>query len=296
MGTSRRELITGSVAMTLPLGVAAAGLAPASQAYAERLGAKRPQDVDETIWMTWYDLPENRADEYLAWLHGSYLPELLKRPGYNWAAHFKRIPYPAPEFAEYAARMQVQPKDAPKLGRGSQYVLMVGATDLEPFLPAPSYDLRDAEPAAAKPMLSARQGVRSAVLRDALRGNGPAVTARPQPGPPGPRIQLGSWQVFPDMTPETWKYYLSHRYPQFRDTQGGISARTLIGLVGWVHSAILYEFVSHEAHMGFLSKSEGPWIKRYMADPNMMQPTKISLHAPGSPMYADRIWASSRAA
>lgn len=292
--TSRRELISRSVAMALPLGIAASSLGATSRATAAPGSGRAHQDVNETMWMTWYDLPEARTDEYLSWLHGTYLPQLLKRPGYNWAAHFKRIPYPAPEFAEYARRMQVTPEDAPELGRGNQYILMVGAGDLETFLPAPSYDLKAAEPDEAKPMLSIRQGARSAVLRDVMRGNGPAAAVRPQPGPPGPRIQLGSWKLFPNMEPEMWKYYLGHRYPQFRETPGGIAARTLIGLVGWVDSAIMYEFVSNEAHMGFLAKSEGPWIKRYIDDPKMMQPTKISLHAPGSPVYADRIWASSR--
>ena len=37
--------------------------------------------MDQAIWATWYDLPEDGRDEYLDWLHGEYLPELQSKPG-----------------------------------------------------------------------------------------------------------------------------------------------------------------------------------------------------------------------
>lgn len=278
--------------MALPA-AAATSFATGPALSAPRGPAGAVTDVDETIWMTWYDLPEAGSAEYLSWLHGSYIPQMLRRPGYLWAAHFRRLAYPRPEVAEYAARLQAPTNDTPGLGRGSQYVLMFGADRLETFLPAPAYKLEAAEPETAREMLRVRQGVRSSVFRDAMRQNGPAVASRPQPGPPGPRIQLGSWQLYPGMEGEMWYWYLSGRYPQFRRVPGGISARTLIGLVGWAHSAILYEFETPEAHDYFTANFEGPGVQRYMANPGVMQPTKISLHAPGSPMYADRIWSAT---
>ena len=46
--------------------------------------------MDQAIWATWYDLPEDLPDggrdEYLDWLHGEYLPELQARPGIAWYA------------------------------------------------------------------------------------------------------------------------------------------------------------------------------------------------------------------
>src|ERR1700688_2459924 len=48
----------------------------------------RSQPADRGLWVTWYDLPDKDRDAYLSWLHGTYLPEVLRRPGYLWAAHY----------------------------------------------------------------------------------------------------------------------------------------------------------------------------------------------------------------
>ena len=47
--------------------------------------------MDRAFWITWYDLPDAGRDEYLAWLHGAYLPAMLKRPGYLWGAHYASL-------------------------------------------------------------------------------------------------------------------------------------------------------------------------------------------------------------
>ncbi len=44
--------------------------------------------MDPALWITWYDLPDTGRDAYFGWLHGAYLPRLLERPGYLWAAHY----------------------------------------------------------------------------------------------------------------------------------------------------------------------------------------------------------------
>jgi len=49
---------------------------------------RRDEPSDRGLWVTWYDLPDNGRDPYLSWLHESYLPAQLKRPGYLWAAHY----------------------------------------------------------------------------------------------------------------------------------------------------------------------------------------------------------------
>ena len=48
----------------------------------------RESNVDRGIWMTWYNLPQQGRDEYLQWLHGHYIPNMLKLPGYLWGAHY----------------------------------------------------------------------------------------------------------------------------------------------------------------------------------------------------------------
>lgn len=41
------------------------------------------------IWMIQYDLDPAQAEEYLEWFNEVHIPEKLKRPGYNWAAHYR---------------------------------------------------------------------------------------------------------------------------------------------------------------------------------------------------------------
>ena len=47
--------------------------------------------VDNAIWISWYDLKEDGRDAYLAWLHEIYIPLLLRRPGFLWAAHYASV-------------------------------------------------------------------------------------------------------------------------------------------------------------------------------------------------------------
>ena len=34
--------------------------------------------MDRGVWATWYNLPDQGRGDYLAWLHGSYLPDRPK--------------------------------------------------------------------------------------------------------------------------------------------------------------------------------------------------------------------------
>ena len=47
--------------------------------------------MDRGLFATWYDLPSDTEAEYLDWLHGTYLPAMLRRPGYLWAAHVRNV-------------------------------------------------------------------------------------------------------------------------------------------------------------------------------------------------------------
>jgi hypothetical protein len=77
-------------------GVAAVAFATAKGTLAQNENSKsapqkdrgRTAPPDRGIWITWYDLPMEGRDAYFSWLHGTYLPGLLKRPGYLWAAHY----------------------------------------------------------------------------------------------------------------------------------------------------------------------------------------------------------------
>ncbi|MPZ46030.1 MAG: hypothetical protein GEV05_22125 [Betaproteobacteria bacterium] len=40
--------------------------------------------MDRGIWAIWYDVANEHRSEYLAWFHGTHIPEKLSRPGYVW--------------------------------------------------------------------------------------------------------------------------------------------------------------------------------------------------------------------
>src|SRR5262249_21990037 len=75
---------------------AAAGVVASADASGQNPAARKPlhtaskqnDSADGGLWITWYDLPDTGRETYLSWLHEKYLPALLKRPGYLWAAHY----------------------------------------------------------------------------------------------------------------------------------------------------------------------------------------------------------------
>ena len=73
-------------------GVAAALVAAARVEGAQQPSRSASQARDRGLWATWYDLPEAGRSEHLAWVHETYIPALLKRPGYLWAAHYANMP------------------------------------------------------------------------------------------------------------------------------------------------------------------------------------------------------------
>src|SRR5579872_3897724 len=85
--------------------------------------------ADRGMWITWYDLPMEGRDAYFSWLHGTYLPALLKRPGYLWAAHY------ASQDLEGGAENATRYKhvDDPRVGKGYHYMLLVAAADANVF-------------------------------------------------------------------------------------------------------------------------------------------------------------------
>jgi hypothetical protein len=246
--------------------------------------------VDRVIWASSYDVPEDKTPDFLAWLHESHLPALARRPGYDWVAHYRRVPSPTPDITKYMSQMAVDKKDAPNLGRGTQYLLMAGATTLQPFV-SPSVDQADAAaPAETRAMLALRQGIRSSIMKDVMRVNGPAAATRPLRGAPAPRIQFGTYRVNDGMEPGLWKFYLEYRFAQISASPGAVSARSLFACTGWANIGILYEFESATAHAHFLTNFERPAVERDRNNPKEMQTKVISIHEPGSPVVGERLW------
>src|SRR5436190_19210383 len=79
----------------------------------------REQPVDRALWISWYDLPVDGRDAYLSWLHETYIPRLLKRPGLLWAAHYAAAQGAGP------ARQSTRPNTTdPSVPTGNNYILV----------------------------------------------------------------------------------------------------------------------------------------------------------------------------
>ena len=75
--------------------------------------------LDRAFWVTWYDLPAEGREKYLEWLHGSFIPKMLKKPGFLHAAHYQSEIKIKPE----ARLNQLNDPDFP---RGNQFMLVFG--------------------------------------------------------------------------------------------------------------------------------------------------------------------------
>jgi hypothetical protein len=236
--------------------------------------------VDRGLFATWYDLPADGEAEYLDWLHGSYLPAMLRRPGYLWAAHVRNVTDPEREAA--SARRLVHTTE-PSLGTGFQYLLMFGAVDPHCFVDPTMEDIAAELDEAGRRMLAMRQGERSAIFVDAGRVEGPSSRRRAPGITPGPMIQFGTFNIN-DLANETEMnaWYARSRLPLVEAHEGNVGARRLVSLSGWAKHGILYEFESLE-HAAKNLADPSDWSRRVVDN---------LVHAPHSPTLGERIWPS----
>ena len=82
--------------------------------------------LDRAFWVTWYDLPAEGREKYLEWLHGSFIPKMLKKPGFLHAAHYQSEIKIKPE----ARLNQLNDPDFP---RGNQFMLVFGGAEPHVF-------------------------------------------------------------------------------------------------------------------------------------------------------------------
>ena len=104
----------GGMAIAVAAAKSASAQGPNAKAAA-RLNNRRNGPTDRALWITWYDLPDSGRDDYFAWLHQTYLPNLLNRPGYLWAAHY------ATRDAE--VNPQLHHTEDPSVPTGFRYIL-----------------------------------------------------------------------------------------------------------------------------------------------------------------------------
>jgi hypothetical protein len=237
---------------------------------------------DRGLWITWYDLPAEERDAYFSWLHGTYLPQLLKRPGYLWAGHY------ASQDLEGGADNAKRYKhiDDPKVGKGFHYMLLVAATDANVFGdPVPSV-INAALPEKDKKMLAMRMGERMNIFTETGRRDGTAHAAHKEGMLGTPCIQVGSFDCPTEFEEEMHAGYVLERLPKMCATPSCVRVRKLNSVAGWAKHGILYEFASKE---GF-DRDYAPAVAHSPLGLNGHSVVPELVHAPNGPNSALRIW------
>ncbi|HEV8319816.1 MAG TPA: hypothetical protein VGQ10_20545 [Vicinamibacterales bacterium] len=271
---SRRAFLTGAGGLAAAL--VAAPHASGKQAQAR--SASQPRD--RGIWATWYDLPDAGRNDYLAWVHGTYIPALLKRPGYLWAAHYANI-------AELTAGRTLNPaaRDVPA---GNAYILVVGAEDTGVLGNPVPEELHAALSQEDRKMLAMRTSERTNVFAEASRITGPGAKDYKGGMTLAPCIQFGSYNIDYKKEVDILAWYAQLQMPNMSVAPGCVRTRRLASVSGWAKMGILYEFASVDLR----NKTFGPG--RPAAPPHKWQSSVRELvHAPGSPNVARRIWPGS---
>ncbi len=242
-------------------------------------------ELDRGIWATWYDLPLEGKEEYIAWLHEVHLPKTLLRPGYLWAAHVENI---WNEARKEEVVKRVPHTDDLSVPAGNAYLILYGAASPHVFLKPSPGQIEANWTAEEREMFGRRIGVRSSIFLETDRVDGPEVGRRAPNQAPGPAIQFGSFNIDRKLEEETiMAMYTQVRFPIMAKMSGCVATRKLVSVYGWARHGILYEFVSLEAvktkFMGQMERQPNwkDWVNRIISN---------LIHAPGSPSLGKRIW------
>ncbi len=237
--------------------------------------------MDRGLWITWYDLPDAGREEHLAWVHGSYIPRQLKRPGFHWAAHY--VTEKQPE----AVHSRLRHTTDSAVPSGNDYILIFGAATAHAYADPIPGKTRPEPSQEERRMMAMRSGARVNIYAEEARTDGPDVQLRGNAGL-SPCIQLGSFNAgaWQDEN-ELLSWYAGFRLPGMAATPGCIGIRKLVSVSGWAKHGVLYEFVSKEARSAHFRAHEN-------ADPELAAWTdrlvRTLVHAPGSANTAYRIW------
>jgi len=244
--------------------------------------------LDKGIWITWYDLPENGRDTHLSWVHETYIPELLERPGYLWAAHYAAVEKGA---RRTNARDTRNNTDDPAVPTGDRYLLLIGAENADAFgKPVPS-KLHAQLPAESRKMLAMRIGERMNIMAEAGRVEGPEAKTYQDGMTLAPCIQVGNYNTAWQDEEEMLAFYCEWRMPAMGRTPGCVRIRKLASVSGWAKHGVIYEFASLEArNRHFIGHEDGHPDMKAWGD----KVTKKLVHAPGSSSLACRIWPTVR--
>jgi hypothetical protein len=240
---------------------------------------------DRAIWGSWYDVPAESTDAYLAWLHASYLPQVLERKGSLWAAHYAAVEQTQrPHWAREGTLKRVADPAVPV---GRHYILLIGATDANVFGEPDWRKLDAALPEADRRMLALRQSEYVNVMVEAARVEGPAAASYADGMLPPPCIQIGNFNIDWKDEPDVLAWYANWRMPAVRELPGVVRTRRLCSVAGWAKHGVFYEFTSLAMRNQHFVRHEdaNPDAKAY--SDRMVQ--KLT-HAPASSTLATRLW------
>ncbi len=243
--------------------------------------------TDLGMWITWYDLRAQDRDAYLAWLHGTYIPKILKKPGVLWGAHYASDKVPPGKHLRHTTD--------PKVPAGNDYILFFGGETAQVFSKGAAHYMSGAAnrlhadlTAEDNKMLAKRVGERVCIMTEVARRPGPEAAKREGPYLPPPCIQLGTFnEESVQVEEETLAWYADWRMNALGTLPGCMAIRQLVSVVGWAKHGVFYEFVSraerdaHFPHLKDIYPAETAWSEKCI--PNL-------LHAPQSPIVGSRIW------
>jgi hypothetical protein len=244
--------------------------------------------VDRAFWITWYNLPEQGRDAYLSWLHGTYMPRVLERPGVLWAAHYASEDNVVP-LGGGKGRVSHAKNDT--VPAGDRFILIFGAAESCALADPSPRDFHARLPEPERKLLAMRSGERANLMLEETRVYGPEASEPPDIAP-SPCLQLGSFNaVSYEDECEMAAWYARWRLPSMRTLAGCVRVRKLVSVAGWAKHACMYEFTSVEArneHFVYYERANPEmeaWSKRVVKD---------LVHAPGSPNLARRIALASK--
>ena len=250
--------------------------------------------MDKGIYAVWYDLPQEGREEYLDWLHNRYLPGVLCRPGYLWAAHYEAMDG-GPKMKKIAGSLnRLQGEE---VGTGTNFIAIIAAASSHVFF-SPNIVRVDNPLASLHPelddeetrgMLARRVNARPGIFTEQERVNGPDIGDRPPGATPAPAIQFGSFNTRSaqdeyDLT----AWYAQYRFPAIARMPGCIAARKYVSVAGVAKHCILYEYTSLEARLEHFEEHETLGLENDQEWTNRIH--DYTIHAPGSPSIAKRIW------
>ena len=241
--------------------------------------------MDSAIWISWYDLPEAGSDGYCSWLHETYIPELLKRPGFRWAAHYAALPKGT---VRTIRRNDTEEFTGdPDLPTGCGYILLVGGEHANVFgNPVPS-TLNAELPDASRRMLAMRTGERVNIMVEAARVESRETKPQPSATPLAACIQLGNFNYPWRHEEELLAWFTQWRMPAIVTQPGCLRVRKLASVAGWAKHGVIYEWTSVEArNRGYLTHEDGNPAMKAWSDKVVGR----TVHAPGSATVASRLW------